>query len=147
MSQLTTNIARSGRVWAPVLITGMLALTACGGGSSGGSGSSTTSSAMALAKKIPGTSGCQTQIPDVNVTQDVICQLSDGSALEIATFTDQADETQWIQNGGSGSPPDPSYAGCCIEGTLWAATVSSPDFVVTGASKVTPVLGGKVVDG
>jgi hypothetical protein len=144
MSQPTRNIARPGRVWPLVLIMGMLALTACGSGSSG---SSTTPSAMALAKKVPGTSGCQTQIPSVNVVQDVICQLSDGSALKIATFAGQADETQWIQNGGSGSPPDPSYAGCCIEGTLWAATVSSPDFVVTGASKVTPAIGGKVVQG
>jgi hypothetical protein len=149
MIWLTRDHNRSAELWLPFLVTGILALAGCGGSSTHSpSSSSSPPSAMALAQKVPGTSGCQTQTPDVEVTQDVICQFANGSQLEIATFASGADETQWIQNGGSGSPPDPSYAGCCVEGALWAATIGGPDYAgSSGASPVISAVGGRVVNG
>jgi len=83
----------------------------------------------------------------VESTGDVTCSLPDGSLLEIATFATQTGETQWIENGGTGpGPPDPSYAGCCIQGNGWAATVGAPDYVGQGATVVTLAIGGRVVN-
>jgi hypothetical protein len=104
-------------------------------------------SAMSLAQKITGATGCQAATPDPTSTGDVTCTLPDGSQLELATFTTSADETQWIRDGGTGLPPDPSYAGCCIQGSGWAATVGAPAYVVRGSVPVIAALGGRVVTG
>jgi len=60
---------------------------------------------------------------DLVAVEDVTCTLQDGAQIEIATFANSGDERQWISDGGSPSAPDPAYAGCCIEGNGWAATV------------------------
>lgn len=104
-------------------------------------------SAMSLARKIPGVTGCQDATPDATSTGDVICNLPDGSQLELATFSASAAEDQWLADGGTGSPPDPSYAGCCIQGNGWAATVGAPDYAVKGSVPVIAALGGRVVNG
>jgi hypothetical protein len=137
-----------------VLAGAVLALAACSGSATvtatvtvtAGAGSGHPS-AMALAQKIAGVTGCGQSTPDVESTGDVICSLSDGSQVELATFATQSAEMQWIQNGGTGSPPDPAYAGCCIQGNLWAATVSAPDYVDSGSTAVIAALGGRVVNG
>jgi hypothetical protein len=122
------------------------ALAACGSAPASTAGG-TRPSAMTLARKIAGVTGCFASTPDVESTGDVICNLADGSQLELATFANQSAETQWIQNGGTGSPPDPSYAGCCIQGSGWAATVGGPDYVDQGSVPVIAALGGRVVNG
>lgn len=85
----------------------------------------------------------------MEVKQDVVCTLSNGTQVEIATFTNRANEKQWIQNGGSGSPPDPSYAGCCIQGNLWASTGSwvGDDGDQVYYQPVIAALGGRQVNG
>jgi hypothetical protein len=107
-------------------------------------------SPSALADKIPGCAQLIVNTPTVNSLQDVTCILTDGAQVELATFASQADETQWIQNGGPGSPPDPTYAGCCIEGNHWAATVGfnnnqGPTDVDYNA--VIAAIGGRQVNG
>ena len=132
---------------AALIAAALLSLAACGGAAPSHGASSAPPSALALARKIAGVTGCQQQTPDVEVASDVTCDLPGGSQVEIAAFATHAGEVQWIANGGSGSPPDPSYAGCCIEGTLWAATVGAPDYVDTGSVPVIRALGGRVVNG
>jgi hypothetical protein len=91
----------------PALVLAITAgLAACG---SGGPAATT------LAAKI----GCGnvTQAPqDSNAQQDIDCDLSGGSAVEIATFGSMADRNTWIA-----SQPASS---CCAAGNGWAATVT-----------------------
>jgi hypothetical protein len=71
--------------------------------------------ASSLAAKI----GCSnvTQAPqDSNAQQDIDCDLSGGTAVEIATFGSTADRNAWISG-----QPGPT---CCAAGNLWAATVT-----------------------
>ena len=103
--------------------------------------------ALTLLHRIPGVTGCAAATADPEDLTQATCQLPDGSLVEVATFATAADEMQWIEGGGAGSPADPSYAGCCIQGAGWAATVGAPDYVDRGAAVVTPVLGGRVVNG
>ncbi len=42
--------------------------------------------------------------------------------MAIATSANFGAERRWIADGGSPSAPDPHYQGCCVEGSLWAAT-------------------------
>ena len=100
---------------------------------------------MTLAQKISGVTGCHDATADFGATGDVICDLADGSPLELATFPTQSAETHWIQRGGSGSPPNHYYPGCCIGGNLWAATVGLPDYVGQGSVPVIKALGGQIV--
>jgi hypothetical protein len=71
--------------------------------------------ASSLAAKI----GCSnvTQAPqDSNAQEDIDCDLSGGTAVEIATFGSTADRNAWISG-----QPGPT---CCAAGNLWAATVT-----------------------
>ena len=104
---------------------------------------STHTHAMTLAQKISGVTGCRDATADAGSTGDVTCTLADGSQLELATFATQSAETRWIKNGGTGA--NPYYAGCCVDGNLWAATVGLPDYVVHGSAPVIAALGGRVV--
>lgn len=146
-----TSVIIGGVIKRLLPAVGVLALAACsspgGPHSAATTASPTHPAAMTLAQEISGVTGCQEATPDVESTGDVICSLADGSQLELATFVTKSAETQWIQNGGTGSPPDPSYAGCCIEGNLWAATVGAPDYVDSGSVPVIAALGGRVVNG
>lgn len=133
-------------------VVASVAVTGCGGSggphatvtvtvTAGSSGSATT-----LASKIPGCTNVASGTPAVMATGDATCSLSDSSQVEIATFADSADERQWISDGGYPPAPDPAFAGCCIEGNGWAATISAPgdggDF-----SQVTNAIGGRQVQG
>ena len=93
------------------VLTAVLALAACG---------SSPPSAKTLTSKIPGcglyATGAQ---PSVYAAQDASCALPDGTIVEVATFASQADERSWITGQGA-------YGACCLEGSLWAATVDSP---------------------
>jgi hypothetical protein len=119
------------------------ALAACGG-------SASPPSASALAAKIPGCSynAMSGQAPDVLSTGEYYCNLQDGATVEIATFANTANEQKWILDGGSPISPDPAFAGCCIEGAGWAATVSS-DIGMGAADQgyVIKAIGGKMVSG
>lgn len=142
------------RVIPVAAATVMLALAACSSsatshGSTAPAAAATHAppSAMSLAQQVAGVTGCSNATPDATSTGDVICELPDGSALELATFASVANEQQWIEDGGTGLPPDPSYAGCCIQGSGWAATVGTPDYVDRGSVAVIAALGGRVVNG
>jgi hypothetical protein len=113
-------------------------------------GSSGPPSAHSLAAKIPGCGSITAGTPAVMEVQDVTCTLQDGAQIEIGTFANPADEKQWITDGGSPSSPDPAYAGCCIQGNNWAATVgfnnnSGPMNV--DYKQVIAALGGREVNG
>jgi hypothetical protein len=97
----------------------VLALAACGSAQA----HHAAVSAGALARRIPACGSLVTNTPSVLARQDVSCTLQDGSQVEIATFANSNDERHWISDGGSPDAPDPAYAGCCIEGKGWAATV------------------------
>ena len=127
------------------LIVFALALTACS--SSAPPKPAGPPSASALAAKIPGCSQITQMTPMVISVQDVTCTMSDGTLVEIATFTNAHNEQAWIENGGTGSPPDPAYAGCCIEGNLWAATGSwvGDDGDAVFYQQVIAALGGRQV--
>jgi hypothetical protein len=101
-----------------------LAVVACG--VLAGCGVSTPAgppSARALAHKIPGCGGIIAGTLSDMEAQDVTCTLQDGAPVEIGTFANASDERQWINSGGDPALPDSLYAGCCIQGQLWAATV------------------------
>lgn len=135
---------------AAAVVLGLAACSSTTAGTAATAPSSATTaaaSAMTLAQKVAGVTGCQNATPDAISAGDVTCQLPDGSQLELATFASQAAETQWIGDGGTGTPPDPSYAGCCIQGSGWAATVGAPDYVDRGSVAVIAALGGRVVRG
>jgi hypothetical protein len=119
----------------------------CGGGTAS---KHTTASATALAHKIPGCSSLITNTPSVLARQDVICTLQDGAQVEIATFAKSGDELRWISDGGSPDSPDPAYAGCCIEGKDWAATVgfnASSGPMDVDYRQVISAVGGREVTG
>lgn len=124
-------------------VVAVLALAACS--SAVTTASSTRPSAMALAQKIPGVTSCRDVAPDAGSTGAVACRLADGDPLKLVTFSARPAEMRWIQNGGTGSLPYPSNGACCIEGSLWAATVGLPDYVVHGSPPVIKALGGKVM--
>ena len=90
---------------------------------------------MSLARRIP---GCADR--DAAGRHDATCTLRDGSAVTIATFTTAAAERAWLQHGGGGNPPDPSFAGCCVFGNGWAATVGPGTRHVPGDRDFTRVI-------
>ena len=107
-------------------------------------------SATALANKIPGCGSPITNTPSVLARQDVTCTLQDGAQIEIVTFTSSGDERQWISDGGYPSDPDPVYAGCCVEGNDWAATVgfnNSQGPTDVDYNQVISAIGGRQVTG
>lgn len=115
-----------------------------------GCGSSGPPSAHALATRIPGCGQIISNTPSVLELKDVTCTLEDGAQVEIGTFANSSDERKWISDGGSPISPDPAYAGCCIQGNGWAATVgfnnnNSP--MDTDFHHVTSALGGRTVEG
>jgi hypothetical protein len=116
-----------------------------------GCGSSGPSSAHALAAQITGCDGILSQTPAVMEITDVTCTLRNGAQVEIGTFANSNDEKQWISAGGSPESPDPAFAGCCIQGNDWAATVGWGNNVNTGNEagfrKVISALGGRAVNG
>jgi hypothetical protein len=82
--------------------------------------------------------------------QDVTCTLQDGAPVEIGTFVNPGDERQWISDGGSPTSPDPAYAGCCVQGKGWAATVgfnNSNGPMDQDYNYLISALGGREVDG
>ncbi len=126
----------------PVIAVLAVLLTGCG--------SSGPPSARALARKIPGCSGISNGTPGAMESQDVLCTLQDGAQIEIGTFANTSDERQWIGDGGSPASPDPAYAGCCIQGNLWAATVgfnNSLGPMDVDFNAVMHALGGRMVQG
>jgi hypothetical protein len=87
-------------------VTTTVGLAACG--SSGPAASS-------LATKL----GCGnvTQAPqNPPAQQDIDCDLSGGSAVEIVTFANSSDRDTWVH--------DQPASTCCAEGDLWAATIT-----------------------
>jgi hypothetical protein len=130
-----------------LLVLLVLVLAACGGSVPH---PPSPPSAAALAHKIP---GCGQLITDFHLSvltrQDVSCTLQDGAGVEIATFASQGDERQWISDGGDPSTPDPSYAGCCIEGNGWAATIGFPSGggPIADFDRVLSAIGGRKVSG
>lgn len=48
--------------------------------------------------------------------QDIDCDVSGGSAVEIVTFANSSDRDAWVH----AQPPST----CCAEGDLWAATIT-----------------------
>jgi hypothetical protein len=104
--------------------------------------------ASALAAKIPGCSysALSGQAPNVLSTGEHYCNLRDGATVEIATFASTAKEQKWILDGGSPSSPDPAFAGCCIQGDGWAATVDSNfGMGATDQYYVIKAIGGRMV--
>jgi hypothetical protein len=81
-------------------------------------------SARRLAARVSGCTRITTQKRVQMELQDVTCVFSgfDGP-VDIATFANSSDERRWIADGGSPGSPDPHYPGCCVQGSLWAATV------------------------
>jgi hypothetical protein len=113
-------------------------------------GSSAPLTARQLAAKIPGCTGTFANTPAVMEEQDVTCTLVDGAPVDIGTFATAGDERQWISDGGSPASPDPAYAGCCIQGDGWAATVgfnSSLGPMDVDYRQVIKALGGRMVTG
>jgi hypothetical protein len=136
-------------VFAIAAAATVLTLAACGGTANTAS-TSGSPSATALEHKIPGCGQITVNpSPQVGDVQDVTCVLANGTQVDLATFAAQAAELAWIQNGGEGSPPDPSFAGCCIEGNLWAATGSwiGNDGDQVFFQPVIAAIGGKQVSG
>jgi hypothetical protein len=132
---------------ALIALTSVLVLTACGSSSPKPAG---PPSASTLASKIPGCGDLLTNTPSVIAVEDVTCTLQDGAPIEIATFANSADERQWIADGGYPPDPDPAYAGCCIEGNGWAATVgfnSSLGPMDVDYNYVIKAIGGRQVQG
>jgi len=78
-------------------------------------------SARSLAAEIPGCKDITVRAPAAMELEDVTCNL--GVQVDLATFADARDEQRWIDDGGSPASPDRRYQGCCIQGSLWAATV------------------------
>jgi hypothetical protein len=82
--------------------------------------------------------------------QDVTCTLQDGAPVEIGTFANSSDERQWILDGGSPISPDSAYAGCCVQGNGWAATVGFNNNLGPmdqDYNQVISALGGREVSG
>ena len=111
----TRPISHARRRWllAAVVVT-VAAVAACG--------TSKPPSARDLAAKISGCTHITARTPAVMELQDVTCSHG-GTPVEIGTFANAHQEHRWIADGGSPMSPDPDYAGCCVQGDLWAATV------------------------
>lgn len=118
----------------------VLALAACGSPAK-------PLTAHELARKIPGCADITAYTPAVIETGDVKCTLRDGAEVEIGTFGNARDERRWISDGGYPLFPDPVFAGCCVQGGGWAATVSSPGPPMADLALIRKALGGRVVDG
>jgi hypothetical protein len=89
-----------------LMVTTTAGLAACGGGGP---------AATSLAAKL----GCGnvTQAPqNPPAQQDIDCDMSGGSAVEIVTFGNSSDRDTWVHE----QPPST----CCAEGDLWAATIT-----------------------
>lgn len=109
-------------------------------------GCSSPPSASALAGKIP-TCSNMTDSPEVLTAQEVSCDLSDGASVNVATFANQNDENEWIQNGGSGTMSQLQMPGCCVEGNGWAAVVAGGRYEQIDLDGIQRALGGKQVSG
>ena len=120
-------------------LTALVLLAACG--------SSTphhaAPTAAGLARRIPGCGTPAVNTPSVLEIADVTCTMA-SEQVTIATFATAADEKKWIADGGYPADPDPIYAGCCVQGHLWAATV---DGITYDFGLVIKVLGGRRVSG
>jgi hypothetical protein len=82
------------------------------------------SSARRLAAQVSGCTRITAQKPVQMELQDVACIFPGADEpMRIATFANSGDERRWIADGGSPSSPDPHYPGCCVQGSLSAATV------------------------
>lgn len=130
--------------YLPIAAAAAIACAACS------SSSASSLSASQLAHKISGCAAFTTDTPASIETAEATCTLADGSLVTIGTFPTSGAEQQWIQDGGSTLSPDPAFAGCCIQGSGWAATVGlnnagtplEPDY-----QAVLSAIGGRQVNG
>lgn len=104
--------------------------------------------AASLAHRIPGCAGITPGTPTSSEKQDVTCVMPDNAQVEIGTFATTADERKWVSDGGYPPAHDPVFAGCCIQGDGWAATVGfGSNGEVNDFPAVIKAIGGRQVSG